>query len=56
MPYARFRPRPQRGAFPPGTQRYGSSHLGALLWFPAPLADSRGLILAGTHGDEIHRL
>jgi protein MpaA len=48
------RPRPQRGAFPPGTQRYGQSHLGApLLWFPAPLADSRsGLILAGTHGDE----
>ena len=48
------RPRPQRGDFPPGTQRYGQSHLGApLLWFPAPLADSRsGLILAGTHGDE----
>lgn len=48
------RPRPLRGAFPPGTQRYGQSHLGApLLWFPAPLADSRsGLILAGTHGDE----
>ncbi|HBC9239494.1 TPA: murein tripeptide amidase MpaA [Klebsiella oxytoca] len=48
------RPRPQRGDFPPGTQRYGQSYLGApLLWFPAPLADSRsGLILAGTHGDE----
>ncbi|MEQ0264615.1 murein tripeptide amidase MpaA [Klebsiella sp. CN_Kp073] len=48
------RPRPLRGAFPPGTQRYGQSHLCApLLWFPAPLADSRsGLIIAGTHGDE----
>jgi murein tripeptide amidase MpaA len=54
MPYARFSSSPQRGDFPPGTQRYGQSHLGApLLWFPAPLADSRsGLILAGTHGDE----
>lgn len=41
------RPRPQRGDFPHGTQRYGQSYLGApLLWFPAPLADSRsGLIL-----------
>ncbi len=48
------RPRRLRGAFPPCTQRYGQSHLGApLLWFPAPLADSRsGLIIAGTHGDE----
>jgi protein MpaA len=54
MPYARFTSSPQRGDFPPGTQRYGQSQLGApLLWFPAPLADSRsGLILAGTHGDE----
>ena len=25
------RPRPQRGDFPPGTQRYGQSHLGAPL-------------------------
>lgn len=48
------RPRHQRGAFPPGTQHYGRSSLGApLIWFPAPLADSQsGLIIAGTHGDE----
>lgn len=48
------RPRQQRGAFPPGTQHYGRSLLGApLIWFPAPLADSQsGLIIAGTHGDE----
>lgn len=48
------RPRQQRGAFPPGTQHYGRSLLGApLIWFPAPLADHHtGLIIAGTHGDE----
>lgn len=48
------RPRAERGAFPPGTEHYGRSLLGApLIWFPAP-ATSResGLILAGTHGDE----
>ena len=48
------RPRAERGAFPPGTEHYGRSLLGApLIWFPAP-APSResGLILAGTHGDE----
>ncbi|MFG6655503.1 murein tripeptide amidase MpaA [Scandinavium sp. M-37] len=48
------RPRQQRGAFPPGTQHYGRSLLGApLIWFPAPIADhNSGLIIAGTHGDE----
>lgn len=48
------RPRALRGAFPPGTQHYGRSLLGApLIWFPAPLADrTSGLIIAGTHGDE----
>ena len=48
------RPRALRGAFPPGTQHYGRSLLGApLIWFPAPLADHpSGLIIAGTHGDE----
>jgi hypothetical protein len=57
-PMSISRPRPQRGDFPPGTRQYGSSELGApLLWFPAPQADSRsGLIIAGTHGDEIRRL
>lgn len=49
-----IRPRTQRGAFPPGTQHYGRSLLGApLIWFPAPLAGPQsGLIIAGTHGDE----
>ena len=48
------RPRALRGAFPPGTQHYGRSLLGApLIWFPAPLSDhTSGLIIAGTHGDE----
>ncbi|MRS13316.1 murein tripeptide amidase MpaA [Enterobacteriaceae bacterium RIT691] len=48
------RPRQQRGAFPPGTEHYGRSLLGApLIWFPAPQADhNSGLIIAGTHGDE----
>ncbi len=48
------RPRTERGAFPPGTEHYGRSFLGApLIWFPAPQADrDSGLIIAGTHGDE----
>ena len=48
------RPRTQRGAFPPGTQHYGSSLLGApLIWFPAPQASrDSGLIIACTHGEE----
>ncbi|NCB60635.1 MAG: murein tripeptide amidase MpaA, partial [Gammaproteobacteria bacterium] len=48
------RPRAERGAFPPGTEHYGRSLLGApLIWFPALAADREsGLILAGTHGDE----
>ncbi len=48
------RPRAERGAFPPGTEHYGRSLLGApLIWFPAPAASHEsGLILAGTHGDE----
>lgn len=48
------RPRAERGTFPPGTQHYGRTSLGApLLWFPAPLAErDAGLIIAGTHGDE----
>lgn len=51
---SQFRPRAERGAFPPGTEHYGRSVLGApLLWFPAPQAlDDSGLIIAGTHGDE----
>ncbi|BCA73781.1 murein tripeptide amidase MpaA [Escherichia coli] len=48
------RPRAERGAFPPGTEHYGRSLLGApLIWFPATAASREsGLILAGTHGDE----
>ena len=48
------RPRTERGAFPPCTEHYGQSFLGApLIWFPAPDADRHsGLIIAGTHGDE----
>lgn len=44
------RPRAERGAFPPGTEHYGRSLLGApLIWFPAPAASREsGLILAGT--------
>ena len=51
------RPRAERGAFPPGTEHYGRSLLGApLIWFPAPAASREsGLILAGTHGDETLR-
>ena len=51
---ATTRPRTERGAFPPGTEHYGRSFLGApLIWFPAPKADrNSGLIIAGTHGDE----
>ncbi|MBF4211961.1 murein tripeptide amidase MpaA, partial [Pseudomonas donghuensis] len=34
---ATTRPRTERGAFPPGTEHYGRSFLGApLIWFPAP--------------------
>lgn len=49
-----LRPRPERGAFPTGSEQYGRSLLGApLLWFPAALAShASGLIIAGTHGDE----
>ncbi|ECJ9269465.1 murein tripeptide amidase MpaA [Salmonella enterica] len=48
------RPRAERGAFPPGTEHYGRSLLGApLIWFPAPAADREsGLALCQL----IHRL
>lgn len=52
--YDRNPSRAERGAFPPRTEHYGRSLLGApLIWFPALAADREsGLILAGTHGDE----
>ncbi|BDR15418.1 murein peptide amidase A [Vibrio sp. STUT-A11] len=47
-------PRTERAAFLIKPRTYGKSVLGApLLYFPAQLeSKSRGLILAGTHGDE----
>jgi protein MpaA len=47
-------PRTERAAFSIKPLTYGSSVLGApLLYFPAHIeSDTRGLILAGTHGDE----
>ncbi|MDN3611401.1 murein tripeptide amidase MpaA [Vibrio ostreicida] len=47
-------PRTERAAFSIKPLSYGKSALGApLLYFPAQIkSDSRGLILAGTHGDE----
>ncbi|MGP8308659.1 murein tripeptide amidase MpaA [Vibrio sp. YIC-376] len=47
-------PRTERAAFLITPQTYGISVLGApLLYFPAQVEnESRGLILAGTHGDE----
>ncbi|OON41173.1 murein peptide amidase A [Izhakiella australiensis] len=48
-------PRSARGPLSAETRIYGQSVLGApLLWFPAAAADENsGLILAGTHGDEV---
>lgn len=47
-------PRTERAAFSVTPLSYGNSVLGAkLLYFPAQVeSESRGLILAGTHGDE----
>ncbi len=47
-------PRAERAAFLIAPQTYGQSVLGApLLYFPAQVeSKTRGLILAGTHGDE----
>ena len=47
-------PRTERAAFSIKPLSYGKSVLGApLLYFPAQIeSESRGLILAGTHGDE----
>ena len=47
-------PRTERAAFSIKPLPYGRSVLGApLLYFPAQVeSESRGLIIAGTHGDE----
>ncbi|MFA0791124.1 murein tripeptide amidase MpaA [Microbulbifer echini] len=51
---SRLRPRPQRGQFHLARELYGHSALGApLFYFPAHSSCSAGLIMAGTHGDEV---
>ncbi|GAA5523871.1 murein peptide amidase A [Microbulbifer aestuariivivens] len=48
-----MRPRPDRGQFSHHREVYGRSVLGApLLYFPAQGGTRKGLIIAGTHGDE----
>lgn len=50
------RPRAERGAFPPGTEHYGRSLLGApLIWFPAPAVNREsGLIRLAPTGMKPH--
>ncbi|PIJ51766.1 murein peptide amidase A [Erwinia sp. OLTSP20] len=52
---SQLHPRAARGPLTAEARLYGHSVMGApLLWFPAPAADENsGLILAGTHGDEV---
>lgn len=49
------RPRSERGQLAVAGENYGSSLLGApLLYFPAAISGPEtGLIIAGTHGDEL---
>ncbi len=49
-----LRERSERASFEVNTVKYGRSALGApLLYFPAQIGEeNRGLIIAGTHGDE----
>lgn len=51
------RPRAERGAFPPGTEHYGRSLLGApLIWFPAAVASrDSGLIIAERTATKTHQ-
>lgn len=49
-----IRPRTERGDFFQRPIQYGSSELGApLLYFPAEHGEAAGLVIAGTHGDEV---
>ncbi|WKD50903.1 murein tripeptide amidase MpaA [Microbulbifer spongiae] len=51
---SKLRPRPERGQLHLDRVLYGHSALGApLLYFPAQSGNTHGLVLAGTHGDEI---
>lgn len=51
---SKLRPRPERGQLHLARVQYGHSALGApLLYFPAQSGNKHGLVLAGTHGDEV---
>lgn len=48
------RPRRERGYFSHPWAEYGQSELGApLLYFPAQCGENHGVVMAGTHGDEV---
>lgn len=49
-----LRPRAERGHFCHPHLQYGQSELGApLLYFPAQSGANHGIVMAGTHGDEV---
>jgi len=49
-----LRPRTQRGHFCHPRLQYGQSELGApLFYFPAQSGAGHGMVMAGTHGDEV---
>ncbi|MFA0809951.1 murein tripeptide amidase MpaA [Microbulbifer epialgicus] len=51
---SKLRPRPERGQFHLPRELYGHSTLGApLFYFPAQSGHKHGLVMAGTHGDEV---
>ncbi|MBB3060293.1 murein tripeptide amidase MpaA [Microbulbifer rhizosphaerae] len=51
---APLRPRTERGHFCHPRLQYGRSELGApLLYFPAQSGNPHGMVMAGTHGDEV---
>ncbi|SDZ87830.1 murein tripeptide amidase MpaA [Microbulbifer marinus] len=49
-----LRPRTERGHFSHPRRPYGQSELGApLFYFPAQSGANHGIVMAGTHGDEV---
>ncbi|AMX02266.1 murein tripeptide amidase MpaA [Microbulbifer thermotolerans] len=49
-----LRPRSDRGHFCHPHTQYGATELGApLFYFPAQSGDKHGIVMAGTHGDEV---
>lgn len=49
-----LRPRTERGHFSHPRMQYGQSELGApLFYFPAQSGTGHGIVMAGTHGDEV---